>query len=101
MKRTEFIRKWLGNPEKSYTEQFRDEMLDDLDAVIDSSVKNCNLPVVNTSASPYQLCPKCNGQGFVSKPPYVAGDIYEWSSSQTSFVCDVCNGAKIIPQHLC
>ena len=28
---------------------------------------------------PYQLCPKCNGQGQVSKPPYIAGDVHEWS----------------------
>lgn len=46
----------------------------------------------------YQLCPKCNGQGIVSKPPYVAGDVYEWSSTQSSFTCDVCNGSKIIPK---
>ena len=48
-------------------------------------------PKLTTSASieanpmlaavvPYQLCPKCNGQGTVSKPPYIAGDVYEWSS---------------------
>lgn len=44
----------------------------------------------------YQKCPKCDGQGCVSKPPYVAGDVNTWVSSSTSFVCDVCNGAKII-----
>lgn len=46
---------------------------------------------------PYQLCPKCNGQGQVSKPPYIAGDVHEWSSSEMIFQCDVCNGSKIIP----
>jgi len=51
-------------------------------------------------AAPYQLCPKCNGQGSVSKPPHVAGDVHEWNSNQISFVCDVCNGAKIIPMFL-
>ena len=65
-------------------------------------------PKLTTSASieanpmlaavvPYQLCPKCNGQGTVSKPPYIAGDVYEWSSSSCQFQCDVCNGQKIIP----
>jgi hypothetical protein len=44
----------------------------------------------------YQKCPKCDGQGLVNKPPYVAGDVNDWESSSTSFVCDVCNGAKII-----
>lgn len=48
---------------------------------------------------PYQMCPKCNGQGIVSKPPYIAGDVYHWSGSASSFTCDVCNGAKIIPMH--
>jgi len=46
---------------------------------------------------PYQLCPKCNGQGIVSKPPYIAGDVEQWTTSETSFVCDVCNGQRIIP----
>ena len=46
---------------------------------------------------PYQLCPKCNGQGQVSKPPWIAGDVYEWSNSSSIFPCDVCNGQKIIP----
>lgn len=44
----------------------------------------------------WQLCPKCNGQGIVSKPPRVAGDVYQWSSTSTSFTCDLCNGAKMI-----
>lgn len=41
-------------------------------------------------------CPKCDGQGIVSKPPWVAGDVFIWSSTQAAFTCDVCNGAKII-----
>ena len=49
---------------------------------------------------PYQLCPKCNGQGQVSKPPYIAGDVHEWSSSSCIFTCDVCNGSKIIPMFI-
>ena len=49
---------------------------------------------------PYQLCPKCNGQGIVSKPPYIAGDVHEWVSSCCTFTCDVCNGAKIIPMFI-
>ena len=44
----------------------------------------------------WQLCPKCNGQGTVSKPPYVPGDVNEWSSTSSVHTCDVCNGAKII-----
>ena len=43
-----------------------------------------------------QLCPKCNGQGIVSRPPWVPADVLTWSSSQTTFQCDVCNGAKIL-----
>ena len=44
----------------------------------------------------YQLCPKCNGQGYVSKPPWVAGDIHNWTSTAGSFPCDVCGGNKIL-----
>jgi len=43
-----------------------------------------------------QICPKCNGQGIVAKPPWVAGDVQVWCASQTSFCCDVCRGLKII-----
>ncbi len=46
---------------------------------------------------PYQKCPKCDGQGIVSKPPFIAGDIESWLSDQTAWTCDVCNGSKIIP----
>ncbi len=45
---------------------------------------------------PYQVCPKCIGQGIVSKPPYVAGDVHSWASTSMSFTCDVCNGSKVI-----
>ena len=49
----------------------------------------------------WQLCPKCTGQGKVSKPPYVAGDVQQWCSSSTSFVCDMCNGqGKILEPEL-
>jgi hypothetical protein len=48
----------------------------------------------------YQLCPKCNGQGQVSKPPYIAGDVHKWTSSSSIFTCDVCNGSKIIPMFI-
>lgn len=51
----------------------------------------------NKAAIPYQLCPKCNGQGQVTKPPYTPGDVNEWVSSSIIFQCDVCNGSKIIP----
>jgi hypothetical protein len=44
----------------------------------------------------YQLCPKCHGQGAVSKPPYVAGDVSSWVQSAATFQCDVCNGMKVL-----
>ena len=49
---------------------------------------------------PYQVCPKCNGQGQVTKPPYIAGDQNTWSSSSAISQCDVCNGQKIIPMFI-
>jgi DnaJ-class molecular chaperone len=44
----------------------------------------------------YQLCPKCNGQGTVQKPPWVQGDVNEWASTSSSHICDVCRGAKLL-----
>ncbi len=46
---------------------------------------------------PYQKCPKCDGQGTVSKPPYIAGDVQQWTGTALGFVCDVCEGKKVIP----
>ena len=44
-----------------------------------------------------QLCPKCNGQGIVSKPSWIAGDVDTWSGSGTAtYICDLCNGGKVI-----
>jgi hypothetical protein len=39
MRREAFIKKWLGNREKQYTEQFMDEMRDDLDLVEVANIK--------------------------------------------------------------
>ncbi len=45
----------------------------------------------------WQLCPKCNGQGIVSKPPYVPGDVHQWSSTtQSAFICNLCGGTMKI-----
>ena len=44
-----------------------------------------------------QLCPKCGGQGVVSRPPWIPADIRVWNSTGTStYTCDVCYGAKVI-----
>lgn len=58
-----------------------------------SELNKYELTLVN-----YQLCPKCNGQGMVSIPPWVPGDLAGWSATTVeNYVCNVCNGAKIIP----
>lgn len=42
-------------------------------------------------------CPVCHGQGTVSKPPHVAGDITSWSSSDTKlYECPACKGTGIV-----
>ncbi len=48
---------------------------------------------------PYQKCPKCDGQGTVSKPSHIAGDVNQWTSADVSYICDVCQGNKIILMH--
>lgn len=38
------------------------------------------------------LCPKCQGQKHVNKPPWVAGDQHTWTSSTTgTYPCPVCD----------
>ena len=56
---------------------------------------NCGYTVLATV--PYQLCPKCGGDGVVL--------VQNWYGSPTSIssgvqVCDVCSGNKIIPMHV-
>jgi hypothetical protein len=52
------------------------------------------------AAVPYQCCPKCEGQGIVAKPSWVAAGVNNWSSTSAVHQCDVCNGAKIIPMYI-
>jgi uncharacterized protein with PIN domain len=59
-------------------------------------IKIKKLTLFNSTRKALQLCPKCNGQGTVCKPPWIAGDVHEWTCSQTSFICDVCDGLKVI-----
>lgn len=46
----------------------------------------------------WQKCPKCDGQGIVSKPPWIAGDQNTWTDTQTSHTCNLCNGQMVIKQ---
>jgi predicted CxxxxCH...CXXCH cytochrome family protein len=39
-----------------------------------------------------ELCPKCHGQGIVSKPPWIPGEVETWTDSHTSYKCNMCNG---------
>jgi len=48
----------------------------------------------------WQLCPKCLGQGTVSRPPGLPADIQEFSSTQINYTCDICTGSKIIQRPL-
>jgi DnaJ-class molecular chaperone len=45
----------------------------------------------------WQKCPVCEGQGSVSRPTYVPGDVCTWASNGTNAaVCHVCGGRGII-----
>lgn len=45
-------------------------------------------------------CPVCDGQGHVIKPPWVAGDLHEWTAYSTaSNQCRACNGTGIVWGH--
>lgn len=55
------------------------------------------MPMMQGNAVGYQLCPKCGGQGFVAKPPWVAGDVHQWGDNGTgNYSCPVCHGQKVI-----
>ena len=56
---------------------------------------NCGYTVLATV--PYQLCPKCGGDGTVM--------VQNWNGSNTSIssglqTCNLCGGAMIIPMHI-
>jgi hypothetical protein len=45
----------------------------------------------------YQICPKCYGSGKIYRPLYNPGDSLLLDSTNGSYwVCDVCNGLKMI-----
>jgi hypothetical protein len=58
-------------------------------------VKNLNIPAV-INCVPYQICPKCDGDGdlFRHHSPAIMG-------TNARPICDVCNGKKIIPMAHC
>jgi hypothetical protein len=42
-------------------------------------------------------CPACDGIGLVSKPPGVAGDQQEWTSTSTGpYPCKACGGGGVL-----
>jgi hypothetical protein len=49
MTREKFIRKWLGNKEYQYTEESRNLMRDDLDAVIEANKISFNSVLADSS----------------------------------------------------
>ena len=59
----------------------------------------CNqitIPYADCNKRPF-CCPVCSGTGLVSRPPDVAGDQKEWSSSSTAaYPCKACEGKGIV-----
>ena len=43
-----------------------------------------------------QLCPKCKGQGIVSRPPHIAADQGFWAGIELSYKCNLCDGKMVI-----
>lgn len=60
-----------------------------------TQLPSINTPYFQLTSVPYQLCPKCNGSGMSFKTQHTDGTI-NWSFGPVT--CDVCNGAKIVPQ---
>lgn len=53
-------------------------------------------PIKKINMMQYQVCPKCQGQGVVSKPPGLAAEVTSWAGTESSYQCDVCNGFKVL-----
>ena len=90
MTKDEFIKKWGKKvTNKNYTASLHNyKMKQDLDTIEDAT---------NIINGGFQLCPKCNGQGIVSRPPWIAGNLGSWMSSESSYECNLCHGKMIIP----
>jgi len=63
-------------------------------------IATLNAPVINV-----QLCPNCQGQKIVSRPPNVAGDVNEWTTSDAIYPweilpCPTCGATGYIPVYI-
>ena len=51
----------------------------------------------NAESVRVQKCPACDGQGLRNRPPWVAGDQYEWSTTSCGpWPCGPCNGTGLL-----
>ena len=52
--------------------------------------------IVKTEEMPC-ACPVCYGQGTVSKPPWIAGDVQTWETGDTQlYPCPPCRGTGLV-----
>lgn len=59
--------------------------------------KEIKVDIIVVKAVPYQLCPKCNGEGTVMVNTYNGSPT---SLTSGPIICDVCKGEKLIPMCL-
>jgi hypothetical protein len=64
---------------------------------VSKTYKPANFDYTVLATVPYQLCPKCGGDGTVM--------VQNWNGSPTSIsnglqTCNLCGGAMIIPMHI-
>jgi hypothetical protein len=97
----------MKTPEEVISEKLKEEITYDccftlfVSEIVDLMKEWDKVCTMNEMESNYmQLCPKCNGQGIVSKPPWIAGDVNQWMSDSAAYECDVCNGKKIVEYKL-
>ena len=51
---------------------------------------------MTSTATPHR-CPVCNGQGYVARPPHIAGDQQEWvDTSAGPWPCRACLATGLI-----
>lgn len=57
---------------------------------------DCQNIIDSVEPKPY-TCPVCNGQGNVSRPPWIPGDQDTWTSAGApTYECQACKGTGIV-----
>jgi hypothetical protein len=75
-----------------------DSLTEKIEKLLDLVSRPVEPEVSDANGGHWQKCPKCDGQGIISKPPWINGDQNTWTASEGSYTCNLCNGQMVIKQ---